>query len=121
MSKATFRCIVEHIRSVYAVMGIVDPPSSPLVLFALAGFDSEPTVSDLADAAGISLKTASRTLKVLRKQGWVVLKEDPQDSRMKRVTLTKAGESGTAVIGSSFVEISHRVVAQTAREQPPPD
>jgi DNA-binding MarR family transcriptional regulator len=116
MSKETFRCMVEHIRGAFAVMGTVDPPSTPLVLYALAGFDSQPTVGELADAAGISLKTASRTLKLLRKQGRVILKEDPHDSRMKRVALTKAGESGTAVIGSSFVEIAHRVVARTARE-----
>jgi len=121
MPKEVFRCLVEHIRGVYAVMGTTDPPSAPLVLYALAGLDSEPTVSELADAAGVSLKTASRTLKMFRKQGWVVLKEDPQDTRMKRVALTRSGESTTAVLGSSYVEIAHRVVAHTARERPEPE
>ena len=121
MPKEVFRCLVEHIRGVYAVMGTADPPSTPLVLYALAGFDSEPTVSELADAAGVSLKTASRTLKMLRKQGWVVLKEDPQDTRMKRVALTRSGESATAVLGSSYVEIAHRVIAHTSREHPVPE
>jgi DNA-binding MarR family transcriptional regulator len=118
MQKEAFRCMVEQIRGAYAVMGGVDPPSTPLVLYALAGFDSEPTVSELADAAGVSLKTASRTLKELRKQGWVVLKEDPLDTRMKRVALTKAGETATSLISSSFLEIAHRVVAQTSQPRP---
>jgi len=109
--------MVEHIRGAYAVMGAADPPSATLVLYALAGFDSEPTVSELADAAGVSLKTASRTLKVLRKQGWVALKEDAQDTRMKRVALSRSGEGATAVICSSFVEIAHRVVELTSRER----
>ena len=117
MSKATFRFLVEHVRGACSVMGTADPPSAPLVLYALAGCDSEPTVSELAHVAGISLKTASRTLRVLRNQGWVVLKEDPLDSRLKRVALTKAGESGTAIIASSFVELAHRVVTHTARER----
>ena len=117
MTKATFRFLVEHTRGAFAVLRTVDPPSAPLVLYALAGFDGKPTVSDLADAAGINGKTASRTLRLLRKQGWVVLREDPQDSRMKRVALTRAGESATAMIASSFVQIARRVVAHTARER----
>jgi len=87
------------------------------VLCALAGCDSEPTVTELADAAGISLKTASRTLRVLRKQGRAALKEDLQDSRLKRVALTKAGESATAIIASSFVQTARRVVALVARKR----
>ena len=121
MQKEVFRCLVEHIRGVYAVMGTADPPSAPLVLYALASFDTEPTVSELADAAGVSLKTASRTLKMLRQHGWVVLKEDPQDTRMKRVALTRSGENTTAVLRSSYVEIAHRVIAHTARERPQPE
>jgi len=115
MRKEAFRCLVEHIRGSYAVMGAVELPSTPLVLYALAGFDGEPTVSELADAAGVSLKTASRTLKLLREQGWVVLREDSQDTRMKRVALTKAGQTATSLISSSFVQIAQRVVAQTSR------
>ena len=118
MRKEAFRGMVEQMRSAYAVMGAVDPPSTPLVLYALAGFDGEPTVSALADAAGVSLKTASRTLKELRKQGWVVLKEDSHDTRMKRVALTKAGEGAASVISSSFLEIAHRVIAQTSPARP---
>src|SRR5215472_11904851 len=113
MRKEAFRCLVEHIRGSYAVMGAVELPSTPLVLYALAGFDGEPTVSELADAAGVSLKTASRTLKLLREQGWVVLREDSQDTRMKRVALTKAGQTATSLISTSFVQIAQRVVAQT--------
>jgi len=119
MSKATFRFLVEHVRGTFTVLGNKDPPSAPLVLYALAGCEGEPTVSELADAAGISLKTASRTLTVLSRQGWVALKEDPQDSRMKRVTLTQAGESATAMIASSFVQTARSVVTQTARERRP--
>lgn len=115
MRKEAFRGLVEHIRSSYAVMGALELPSTPLVLYALAGFDGEPTVSELADAAGVSLKTASRTLKLLREQGWVVLREDSQDTRMKRVQLTKAGQTATALISSSFVQIAQRVVARTSR------
>ena len=115
MSKATFRFLVEHVRGTFTVLGNKDPPSAPLVLYALAGCEGEPTVSELADAAGISLKTASRTLIVLGKQGWVALKEDPQDSRMKRVTLTQAGESATAMIASSFEHAARTVVAHAAR------
>jgi len=117
MTKATLRFLVERVRGAFAVLGTVDPPSTPLVLYAVAGFDSEPTVNELAEAAGVSLKTASRTLRVLRKQGWVMLTEDPHDSRMKRVVLTRAGESATAMIASSFVQIERRVVAHTARER----
>jgi DNA-binding MarR family transcriptional regulator len=115
MRKEAFRGLVEHIRGSYAVMGALELPSTPLVLYALAGFDGEPTVSALADAAGVSLKTASRTLKLLREQGWVVLREDSKDTRMKRVQLTRAGQTATALISTSFVQIAQRVVAQTTR------
>ena len=117
MTKATLRFLVERVRGAFAVLGTVDPPSTPLVLYAVAGFDSEPTVNELAEAAGVSLKTASRTLRVLRKQGWVLLTEDPHDSRMKRVALTRAGESATAIIAASFVQTARRVVAHRARER----
>jgi len=117
MSKAIFRLLVEHVRGAFAVLGALEPPSTAVVLYALAGCDNEPTVSELAEAAGVTLKTASRTLKMLRKQGWVALKEDPQDSRMKRVTLTHAGESATAIIAPSFVQIARRVVALADRER----
>ena len=41
MRKEAFRGLVEHIRSSYAVMGAAELPSTPLVLYALAGFDGE--------------------------------------------------------------------------------
>ena len=45
------------------------------------------TVSELADAAGITRNAASQALRVLRDQGWVRAERDPRDGRGQRYSL----------------------------------
>lgn len=45
------------------------------------------TVSDLADAVGITRNAASQALRILREQGWVFATRDETDGRIVRYTL----------------------------------
>ena len=45
------------------------------------------TVTELADAAGITRNAASQALRVLRDQGWVRADKDPNDGRGQRYSL----------------------------------
>lgn len=46
------------------------------------------TVTELAQAAGITRNAASQALRVLREQGWVRAERDPDDGRSQRYSLT---------------------------------
>ncbi|MBB1021251.1 winged helix-turn-helix transcriptional regulator [Dietzia sp. E1] len=45
------------------------------------------TVSDLAEAVGITRNAASQALRILREQGWVSATRDETDGRIVRYTL----------------------------------
>jgi DNA-binding MarR family transcriptional regulator len=51
----------------------------------------EASVKDLAEGLGLSLPAASRTVDGLLRRGYLERREDEQDRRVKRLTLTAAG------------------------------
>jgi DNA-binding MarR family transcriptional regulator len=53
----------------------------------------ELTLKEAADSVRISLPAASRTVDDLFRRGYVMRHEDPDDRRMKRVSLTDAGRA----------------------------
>ena len=60
-------------------------------LCALESDGDERSVKALADSLGVSLPTMSRAVDGLLEGGFVEREEDPDDRRMKRVRLTRAG------------------------------
>jgi DNA-binding MarR family transcriptional regulator len=63
-----------------------------------------PTVSELGACCGISMKNASRALKILRARGWVVFEGDKVDERKKLVKLTPAGQQ---IVKGVLAELVH--------------
>lgn len=50
-----------------------------------------PTVKELAESMGLSLPGASRAADALLRRDWIAREEDPQDRRMKRLSITPEG------------------------------
>ena len=63
------------------------------LLHHLAQTDGDPTVKDLAEHMGLSLPGASRAADALLRRGWVERREDADDRRMKRLTITPDGSA----------------------------
>jgi DNA-binding MarR family transcriptional regulator len=63
------------------------------LLHALAQSPTEPTVKELSERMGLSLPGASRAADALLRRGWVERREDEQDRRMKRLTITDDGRA----------------------------
>jgi DNA-binding MarR family transcriptional regulator len=64
-------------------------------LVSLAGHvdDASPTVNQVAERLGISLASASRAVEDLVKRGLATRVEDPDDRRVRRVSVTADGQS----------------------------
>lgn len=60
-------------------------------LVALEQAEGGLAVGELAERLGLSLPATSRTVDGLLRRGWLERREDSQDRRMKRVTLTREG------------------------------
>jgi len=66
------------------------------VLHVLDDSDAELSVKELAAQIGISLPGASRTVDALLRRGLVERREDAEDRRIKRLTVTDAGRKALA-------------------------
>jgi len=62
------------------------------LLHHLCHAPADPTVKELAESMGLSLPGASRAADALLRRGWIVRAEDPQDRRMKRLSITPEGD-----------------------------
>lgn len=62
------------------------------VLFAVGAQDCPPSLQQIADTVKLSLASAGRTADGLVKLGLVDRREDLEDRRIKRISLTAAGE-----------------------------
>jgi DNA-binding MarR family transcriptional regulator len=96
-----------------------DPPLKVLVMFALgASGDTPPTVGEVGELIAQDTKTASRGLALLRRRGWVKLVGDPHDTRVRRVRLTRAGETVMAAMLGALVDTSSRIIENAGYEIP---
>lgn len=61
----------------------------------LAGIAEEPdlTMSRLAEKRELSPSTLTRTLKPMEESGWIEMRVDQDNKRIRRVTLTKEGRA----------------------------
>src|SRR6476469_8188291 len=62
-------------------------------LWLLETIEEPVTVGDVAERLGLSLPAASRTVEGLLRKGWVERREDEQDRRVRRVSLTASGRA----------------------------
>jgi DNA-binding MarR family transcriptional regulator len=79
-------------KGVYALLTELDLSITQMkTLHTLAECERELTVKQLAEALGMSLPNASRTVDNLLHRGLLARREDEHDRRMKRVVVTDAG------------------------------
>jgi DNA-binding MarR family transcriptional regulator len=93
-------------------------PLKLLLLFGIGASADPPTVSQLGLLVGEDLKTTSRGLTALKRQGWVKLIGDRHDERKRRVNLTRPGE---VVLGTLYGALAHtafRIVENTLGRRP---
>lgn len=64
-----------------------DPTRLALLAHMHAAGPGISTVTELAEAAGITRNAASQALRVLREQGWVRSERNPSDGRSQRYSL----------------------------------
>lgn len=60
------------------------------VMTAIAAHGSAP-LSEIAKRIALDTSSLSRIVDVMRRNGWVVLRPDPEDERIRRVSLTVEG------------------------------
>ena len=70
------------------------------------------SLNDLATAHEVSPATMSRMISTLVERGWVQRREDQQDRRQIRLTLTEAGEASMHAIGSRSVDFLADVLVE---------
>ncbi len=67
------------------------------------------TISELAFAMGIEHPPLTRTLNQLAESGLILRIEDPDDRRIRRVTLSPAGEQQVAQVNKVVEECQRKV------------
>ena len=72
--------------------GLNFPQMKVLVALAGAGHPSGATVKDVSEEVGLSLPSASRTVDDLVKRALATREEDPDDRRVRRLSLTAEGQ-----------------------------
>ena len=77
--------------------------------------DGEPTVKELAERLGLSLPGCSRAVDHLVRRGLMDRREDAADRRMKRVSVTPAGEEAVRTVSDA----RRRALEAFARDIPP--
>lgn len=79
------------------------------VLNHLLRMDSERTIGELANSFQVRQPTMSSTVRKLEDKGLVELKHDPEDRRIRRVAITRAGEiarqAGLDALGPLYAEL----------------
>lgn len=79
--------------------------------------DEETSVKHVAENLGVSLPSASRAVDGIVKKGLVTRVEDPDDRRVKRISLTDAGQELVDRIVASRLQGLERFVAELAPEE----
>jgi DNA-binding MarR family transcriptional regulator len=86
------------------------------LLHALAESPIEPTVKELSERMGLSLPGASRAADALLRRGWLERREDEQDRRMKRLTITDDGRALLRTVEEARLAGLERLVATLPAE-----
>jgi DNA-binding MarR family transcriptional regulator len=106
-----------------AVMRAIDDTGLGLIQFkaliTLASGDEEghASVNEVAEALGVSLPSASRAVDDLVKRGLATRDEDPDDRRVRRVSLTAAGRELSDQVTAARVAGLERFVATLGVEE----
>ena len=89
------------------------------VLVTLAGHEDEPaTVKRIAEQLGISLASASRAVEALVKRALATRVEDPDDRRIRRVSLTAEGQGiADELMAARLVGLERFVSSLTSLER----
>jgi DNA-binding MarR family transcriptional regulator len=74
--------------------------------------DEETSVKHVAESLGVSVPSASRAVDGIVKKGLATRLEDPDDRRVRRITLTDEGQELVDKIVSSRLEGMERFVAE---------
>ena len=74
------------------------------VLGALATAHEDPSVKGVSERVGCSLPNASRAVEALQQRGWVARREDADDRRVKRLSITPAGHAAMDRITTARLE-----------------
>src|SRR5215469_3391801 len=109
--RENFRAMMDYAASASRSMKQEAPPSLPMALYGLASMSSPPTLSELAVITGLTLGNTSRVVKELRKRGWIELRGNPVDERVKLVTLTVDGSEIVRLVDAALVAMARRIVA----------
>jgi DNA-binding MarR family transcriptional regulator len=75
----------------FRLVGELELSLSQLKLLMLLDRDGEHTLKEIAESLVLSLPAASRAVDGLHKRGMVIRREDVEDRRHKRVTITDEG------------------------------
>jgi len=80
------------------------------VLNHLLRLEAERTISELANSFQVRQPTMSSTVRKLEDKGFIELKSDPEDRRVRRVAITKVGraarQAGLDALGPLYAELS---------------
>jgi DNA-binding MarR family transcriptional regulator len=87
------------------------------VLHVLGDADEDLSVKELAVHIGMSLPGASRTADGLLKRGFVERHEDPEDRRIKRLTMTAAGRDALGRLEAARLAGIERYIQTLSPEQ----
>jgi DNA-binding MarR family transcriptional regulator len=87
------------------------------VLHILADADDDLSVKELAEHIGISLPGASRTVDGLLKRGYLARREDAEDRRIKRLTLTPEGRDALDTLERARLQGIERYLHTLSPEQ----
>jgi len=80
------------------------------VLNHLLRMDAERTIGELANSFQVRQPTMSSTVRKLEDKGFIELKSDPEDRRVRRAAITKAGkaarQAGLDALSPLYTELS---------------
>ncbi|WP_176593894.1 MarR family winged helix-turn-helix transcriptional regulator [Sphingobium sp. EM0848] len=80
------------------------------VLMCIKGMPGTARAADIAEALGISPRTVTEALDGLEREGRIVRAADPDDRRVKRLTITSAGEEALGLTQPLRRKLSEQVV-----------
>ena len=93
------------------------PAQSRMLGYLLSQKKTEYSATDIHEAAGISRPTISGTLKELRRKGFLLMEEMPEDERKKRIVLTEQAYGGEEEIAKKRKERQECILKGIPKEK----
>ena len=104
-------------RGAFETIAALDLSFSQIkTLYAIYSSEQELSLKALAESLGMTVATMSRTVDALVDRGFIDRTEDPEDRRMKRITLTEAGAQVPAELNRSRL-LGIQDLAQSVSDQ----